>query len=108
MGRSTWPPACRGWTPRAWVPDTVGGPGRRRRYLSPGATDDGGAAVRGPDGRQVERILVVARHRQHLFTPDAQVDDLYREARRAGWRPVWRRDLPVEGEVVVLRHPDAP
>ncbi|MFN8016877.1 MAG: hypothetical protein U0P45_02005 [Acidimicrobiales bacterium] len=95
-----------GWTPRLWVPDTVGGPDRRARYLTPGGTDDAGSVVRGPDGRQVERVLVIARHDQHLFTPDERVDALYREARAAGWEPVWRRPLPVDGEVVVLRHPD--
>ena len=98
----------RGWTPRAWVPETVGPAKVRRKYLTPGATDDAGNAVRRRDGSEVERVLVIARTDQHLFTPDAQVEDLYQEAIDAGWKVTWRRKLPVDGEVLVLRHPEAP
>jgi hypothetical protein len=98
----------RGWTPNLWVPDTVGTPADRAPYLTPDARDDGGNRVTRRDGTQVERVLVIARHDLHLFTPDEDVADLDREAQRAGWRVVWRRPIPVGGEVVVLRHPDAP
>ena len=96
------------WTPRLWIPDTVGDRADRAPYLTPEAHDDQGNPVTGADGRPIERVLVIARHDLHLFTPDEQVADLDREAVAAGWQVVWRRPIPVGGEVVVLRHPEAP
>jgi hypothetical protein len=98
----------RNWTPRLWIPDTVGERADRARYLTPDAYDDDGNAVTGSDGKPIERVLVIARHDLHLFTPDEEVADLDREAVAAGWRVVWRTPIPVGGEVVVMRHPDGP
>jgi hypothetical protein len=95
-----------GWTPRAWVPDTVGDSEDRERYLSPIATDLAGNDVLGADGRGVERLLVLALHDHHLFTPDEQVDDLHREAEAAGWQEAAEFAIPTGGRVVVLEHPD--
>ncbi len=50
-----------------------------------------------------ERVVVVARHDRTLFTPDDDVDELYAEALRQGWRPSERIPMPSGGEVVVLR-----
>lgn len=93
------------WTPRLWVPDTVGTARDRSEYLSPIATDDAGNEVSDPSGERVERVLVLALHDQHLFTPDAQVADLHREAVAAGWESVSTHDLPVAGQVLIMRHP---
>jgi hypothetical protein len=54
----------------------------------------------------VERVLVLALHDQHLFTPDEEVEDLYDEALDAGWQVVDTHTIPVDGEVLVLRHPE--
>jgi hypothetical protein len=96
----------RSWTPWLWIPDTVGDADARRRYLSPLAYDEDGALKRNEDGTPIERVLVIARHDQHLFTPDAQVDDLYREALDAGWRVISTHPIPVGGSVEILRHPE--
>lgn len=98
----------RSWSPRLWIPDTVGDADDRAIYLDPTATDLAGNDVIDAFGYPVERVLVLALHDQHLFTPDADVQALHDEAVEAGWEPVRRFDLPVGGEVVVLRHPDAP
>jgi len=84
-----------GRTLRVQVPDTVTTPKRRAADLEPRVDDDGQA---------LERILVVALHDEILFTPDARVRSLYREAKAAGWREVHRAAIPVGGTVVVLRH----
>ena len=65
-----------GWGPRQEVPDTTAETDRLDEYLTPTAT--------GSDGRIVERMLVVALHDQHLFTPDAEVGDFYRRALSEG------------------------
>lgn len=96
----------RSWSPRLWIPDTVGGASDRAKYLNPIATALAGNEVIDRWGYPVERVLVLALHDQHLFTPDAQVEDLHDEAIEAGWRVVQRYDIPVGGEVLVLRHPD--
>lgn len=100
--------AQHGWTPRLWIPDTVGNRKDRKKWLTPKATDDAGNPVIGSDGKPVERVLLLAIHHQHLFTPDAQVRDLYQDAKAAGWTVVDRFPMPVGGDVLILRHPDRP
>lgn len=52
-------------------------------------------------------MLVFALHNQHLFTPDEQVKDFYRQARADGWVPVWRRLMPEGGRVeILMRQPN--
>ncbi|MCU1497024.1 MAG: hypothetical protein JWM47_977 [Acidimicrobiales bacterium] len=97
----------RGWTPRIWVPDTVGSVADRSGYLTPTAEDDAGTTVSDSQG-PVERVLVLAVHDQHLFTPDERVATLYREARQDGWVVERTFALPGRGSVHVLRHADAP
>ena len=98
----------RSWTPRLWIPDTVGTTAQRAKWLTPTATDDAGNVVRDPQGKAVERVLVVALHDLRLFTPDEEVKTFYAEALDAGWEPAETFAIPVGGEVVVMRHPDAP
>lgn len=97
----------RSWTPRLWIPETVGGPKVREPFLDPVATDDSGNPVIDRYGNQVERVLVVALHDQHLFTPDAEVAAFYREAKAAGWEQVQEYPIPRGGRVVVMRQPPA-
>lgn len=97
-----------GWTPRTWIPDTVAGADERAEWLTPTARDDAGTVVTDPAGEPVERILLLALHDQHLFTPDAEVEALHAEAVAAGWEVARAFPLPEGGEVVVMRHPDAP
>ena len=94
----------RGWTAPLWTPDTYGTSATRKQFLTPIARDDKGTVVTDRQGRPVERILVLAIHHQHLFTPDANVLDLYREALAAGWHAVARFAIPRGGYVYVLRH----
>lgn len=90
-----------GWTPLARIPDTVRPASEREEDLTP--TVAGGSAVQ---GRQVERILVIALHDQHLFTPDAEVRSFDRQARDAGWEDVATFPIPGGGTVHVLRLPE--
>ncbi len=83
-----------GWPATLGVPDTLAAPSARAAELTPRV---GG----------VERILVVVRHDLELFTPDLRWRSFERQALGAGWREVERYPMPVEGEVVVLRHQDA-
>lgn len=83
-----------GWSATLGVPDTLAGSTARAAQLTPQV---GG----------VERILVVVRHDLELFTPDLRWRSFERQALGTGWREVERFPLPVEGEVVVLRHQDA-
>lgn len=96
----------RSWSPRLWIPDTVGDAADRAEYLNPTATDLAGNDVMDRWGYPVERVLVLAIHDQHLFTPDEQVRDLYDEALEEGWEVIDRYPIPVGGEVLVLRHPE--
>jgi hypothetical protein len=98
----------RGWTPRIVVPDTVGSAAHRATLLTPDARDGSDRASVSDASKPVERVLVIARHHLKLFTPDANVRDLDREAVAAGWKVVWRAPIPVGGEVVVMRHPGGP
>ena len=85
-----------GWGPRQEVPDTTAETARLAEHLTPTAT--------GADGRIVERVLVVALHDQHLFTPDAEVIAFYRRARAEGWRVATTIAMPDGGEVAIMRH----
>lgn len=60
----------------------------------------------GADGEPATRYLVVARHDLPLFTPDRGWRELEVAVRAEGWEPVWRRQLPVGGDVVILRPPE--
>lgn len=86
-----------GWGPAVRIPDTTLDPGEREPDLDPQAL--------GRDGREVERILVVALHDKILFTPDAEVEDFYRQALDAGWERTQSFPMPGGGQVVILRHP---
>jgi hypothetical protein len=88
-----------GWGPTIRIPDTTLEPEERAGDLTP-------TTVAG-DGREVQRVLVLAIHDRILFTPDAEVDAFYRQARREGWRAVDSYDMPGGGQVLVMRHPDA-
>ena len=88
----------RGWGPVIRIPDTTISRHRRDADLTPTTT--------GPDGRTVERVLVVALHDKILFTPDAKVASFVRQARDEGWRTARTFEMPTGGEVLILRHPD--
>lgn len=94
-----------GWLPRTRVPDTVGDAADRAADLEPTVRGDDGDPLE-EDGTAVERVLVIARHDQHLFTPDAQVEDLYQEALESGWQVTETFRLPLDGVVSILRHED--
>lgn len=87
-----------GWGLAIRIPDTTMGQKDRSRELTPTTV--------GPDGRTVERVLVVALHDQHLFTPDENVQAFARQARRAGWRETSTIPMPDGGTVLIMRHPD--
>ncbi|MFZ4519708.1 MAG: hypothetical protein ACOYOP_15070, partial [Microthrixaceae bacterium] len=81
------------------IPDTYAPERVLREDLRPFPTGAGG------DG--IEKVVVIARHRQTLFTPDERVDRFDRLATELGWRE-WRTvRMPDGGEVAILRHPDA-
>lgn len=86
-----------GWGPRQVVPDTTASQARSE-HLTPTAA--------GTDGRTVERVLVVAHHDQHLFTPDADVEEFLIQARRSGWSVERGIPMPDGGEVLIMRHRD--
>lgn len=98
----------RSWSPRLWIPDTVGDADDRAKYLNPTATDIDGNDVLDRWGFPVERVLVLASHPHHLFTPDAEVAALRIEALSSGWEVVDEHEIPGGGSVEILRHPDAP
>lgn len=84
------------WPVYMTIPDTAAGAEERAASLTPTAFFEA----------WVERILVVARHDQILFTPDTEVEAFAEEADDAGWRVVERVDLPDGGVVEILRLPD--
>lgn len=79
------------------IPDTGTPIGEQREWLTP---------TREQEGRQAERILLIAHHDDILFTPDLDVDRFAALAEEAGWRPVRSFRFPTSGEVVAYRHPD--
>lgn len=91
-----------GWAARIRVPDTLG-TSDHSASLTPAL-----AGEFRPDGTPKERILVVARHDLQLFTPDLEWPALDQQALEAGWVEHSVYEMPVKGEVAILRHPAAP
>ncbi|MCU1497025.1 MAG: hypothetical protein JWM47_978 [Acidimicrobiales bacterium] len=84
-----------GWELRPEVPDTMSPVSDRAFALRP----------RSAGAPPKERFLVVVRHDLRLFTPDADWRGFARQAAASGWVVVERHELPVDGEVVIMRHP---
>lgn len=84
-----------GWTPAVRSPDTVEDAGSLDDELTPTADRK---------GRQVPRLLVLARHDSIHFPPDEGVDRFADRALQAGWSVVDTVPMPGGGEVQVLAH----
>lgn len=85
-----------GWGPQVVIPDTTLDDAERAEDLDPRGS--------GRDGRELERVLVLALHDHILFTPDAEVESFHRQALGSGWEEVRSFDMPGDGRVVVMRH----
>lgn len=88
------------WQPDVRVVDSELAPPERALQLTPMSD------VRSPDGVIKERFIVVVRHDLTTFSPDESWRDLEQQALASGWVEVSSIDLPVEGEVAILRHRD--
>jgi hypothetical protein len=86
------------WNAELRVPDTLVGPEQWELDARPHVEE-------GPTGER-ERVLIFALHERDLFTPDLEVGGFYERALETGWSAVAEFPMPLDGQVVILRHED--